>query len=189
MTGLHLGNAPVASSRGGQRPLRVALRNGQTQAMASRCYRRYASIGCKARAAADRSARPRALFLIQSHPTYKIYSCNDANDARLVDVPRVRASAARRRLDRLPLGPHRNRRKRPRRRHRPHPRQRGRTPHTQPQHRGDNAVRIISAFTDRTESLISGTPEKQRQAQRERQAAEVAHAIISTKEELRPDGS
>lgn len=50
-------------------------------------------------------------------------------------------------------------------------------------------MRIISAFTDRTESLISGTPEKQRQAQRERQAAEVAHAIISTKEELRPDGS
>ena len=46
-------------------------------------------------------------------------------------------------------------------------------------------MRIISAFTDRTESLLSGTPEQQRQAQRERQAAEVAHAIIATKEELR----
>ena len=46
-------------------------------------------------------------------------------------------------------------------------------------------MRIISAMTDPTEALITGTPEQQMQAQRERQAAEHAHAIISIKTELR----
>ena len=36
-------------------------------------------------------------------------------------------------------------------------------------------MRIISTFTNRTESLVTGTLDQQRQAERERQAAEVAH--------------
>lgn len=46
-------------------------------------------------------------------------------------------------------------------------------------------MRIISTFTDRTISLVTGTPDEQRQAQREWQTAEVHRAIVSTKEELR----
>ena len=48
-------------------------------------------------------------------------------------------------------------------------------------------MRIISAMTDGTEALMAGTPEQQMQAQRERQAAEHAHAIISTRELRRTD--
>ena len=46
-------------------------------------------------------------------------------------------------------------------------------------------MRFISTVTERTEALMAGTPEQQMQAQRERQAAELAHAIVSTKTELR----
>ena len=44
-------------------------------------------------------------------------------------------------------------------------------------------MRIVDALTGRTESLVSDTLE-QRHAQRERQAAAVAHAIVATREEL-----
>ena len=46
-------------------------------------------------------------------------------------------------------------------------------------------MRFFSTVTERTEALMAGTPEQQMQAQRERQAAEHAHAVISTREELR----
>jgi hypothetical protein len=46
-------------------------------------------------------------------------------------------------------------------------------------------MRLVSTLTAETEALMGGTPEQQLQAQRERQAAEHAHAIVSTKEELR----
>ena len=46
-------------------------------------------------------------------------------------------------------------------------------------------MRFISTVTERTEALMAGTPEQQMQAHRERHGAEVAHAIVSTKIELR----
>jgi hypothetical protein len=45
-------------------------------------------------------------------------------------------------------------------------------------------MRFVSTLTEQTEAFMGGTPEQQRRAQRERQAAEHAHAIVSTKEEL-----
>ena len=46
-------------------------------------------------------------------------------------------------------------------------------------------MRIISAMTEQNGRPHGRHPEQQLQAQRERQAAEVAHAIIATNEELR----
>jgi len=45
-------------------------------------------------------------------------------------------------------------------------------------------MRIISTFTNRTESLIPDTPEQQRQAQRDRQTTELHRAIINNKTEI-----
>ena len=46
-------------------------------------------------------------------------------------------------------------------------------------------MRFISALTEGTEALMGGTPADRMQAQRERQGAEHARAITSTKNELR----